>query len=50
MSYCNIDEEIKQHQVFLKQSEITIGKLTVFIKEFGKNGIKFIEKSQKTFE
>ena len=45
-----MDEEIKEHQVFLKQSETTFGKLSTFFKEFGKNGIKFIEKSQKSFE
>ena len=45
-----MDEEIKEHQAFLKLSETTFGKLATFFKEFGKNGIKFIEKSQKTFE
>ena len=50
MSYGNMDEEIKEHQAFLKLSETTFGKLATFFKEFGKNGIKFIEKSQKTFE
>ena len=50
MSYGNLDEEIKEYQSFLKQSEVTIGKLSTFFKEFGKNGIKFIEKAQKTFD
>ena len=50
MSYGNLDEEIKDHQTFLKQSEITFGKFTNFVKEFGKNGVKFIEKNQKLFE
>lgn len=50
MSYGNLDEEIKEHQTFLKQSEITLGKLSFFIKEFGKTGVKFIEKVQKSFE
>ena len=45
-----MDEEIKEHQAFLKQSETTIGKLSYFFKEFSKNGIKYIEKSQKTLE
>ncbi len=50
MSYVNLDEEIKEHQAFLKQSELTLGKLSYFFKEFGKNGINFIEKSQKIFD
>ena len=50
MSYGNLDEEIKEHQAFLKQSEITFGKFTYFVKEFGKSGVKFIEKNQKLFE
>ena len=50
MSYGNMDEEIKEHQAFLKQSEITLGKLSNFFKELGKNGIKFIERTQKLFE
>ena len=50
MSYGNLDEEIKEHQAFLKQSELTLGKLSYFFKEFGKNGINFIEKSQKIFD
>ena len=45
-----MDEEIKEHQAFLKQSETTIGKLSYFFKEFSKNGIKYIERSQKTLE
>ena len=45
-----MDEEIKEHQAFLKQSEITLGKLSNFCKELGKSGIKFIEKTQKSFE
>ena len=45
-----MDEEIKEHQAFLKQSEITLGKLSNFFKELGKNGIKFIERTQKLFE
>ena len=50
MSYGNMDEEIKKYQAFIKQSESTLGKLSSFMKEFGKNGIKFIEKVQKSFE
>ena len=50
MSYGNMDEEIKKYQTFIKQSESTLGKLSSFMKEFGKNGIKFIEKVQKSFE
>jgi hypothetical protein len=50
MSYGNMDEEIKEHQTFLKQSEITIGKLSLFVREFGKNGVKFIESSQKKMD
>ena len=50
MSYGNMDEEIKKHQAFIKQSEITLNKLSIFFKEIGKNGIKFIEKIQKSFE
>jgi hypothetical protein len=50
MSYGNMDEEIKEHQAFLKQSEITIGKLSLFVREFGKNGVKFIESSQKKMD
>ena len=45
-----MDEEIKEYQIYLKQSEITLGKLSIFFKEFGKNGIKFIEKYEKLFE
>ena len=45
-----MDEEIKKHQAFIKQSEITLNKLSIFFKEIGKNGIKFIEKIQKSFE
>ena len=50
MSYGNIDEEVKKHQAFIKQNEITLSKLTSFIKEVGKNGVKFIEKIQKSFD
>ena len=50
MSYGNMDEEIKEHQAYLKQSEQTLQKLSTFFKEFGKNGIKFIEKAQKNFD
>ena len=50
MSYGNIDEEIKKHQTFIKQNEITLSKLTTFVKEVGKNGVKFIEKIQKSFD
>ena len=50
MSYGNMDEEMKQHQTYLRQSEITLGKLSYFIKDFGKSGVKFIERSQKIFE
>ena len=50
MSYGNMDEEMKQHQTYLRQSEITLGKLSYFIKDFGKRGVKFIERSQKIFE
>lgn len=50
MSYGNLDEEIKGYQSFLRQSEITIGKLSIFFKEFGKNGIKFIERAQKILD
>ena len=45
-----MDEEIKEHQAYLKQSEQTLQKLSTFFKEFGKNGIKFIEKAQKNFD
>ena len=47
MSYGNMDEEIKEHQTFLRQSEITLGKLSNFFKDFGKSGVKLIERSQK---
>jgi hypothetical protein len=47
MSYGNMDEEIKEHQTFLRQSEITIGKLSNFFKDFGKSGVKLIERAQK---
>ena len=50
MNYGNIEEEIKEYHIFLKQSEITIGKLSILFKEFGKNGMRFLEKSQKSFE
>ena len=50
MSYGNMDEEIKKYQAFIKQSESTLGKLSSFMKEFGKNGVKFIEKIQKSFD
>ena len=50
MSYGNMDEEIKEHQAFLKQSEQTLQKLSTFFKEFGKNGLKFVEKAQKNFD
>ena len=42
-----MDEEIKEHQTFLRKSEITLGKLSNFFKDFGKSGVKLIEKSQK---
>ena len=45
-----MDEEIKEHQAFLKQSEQTLQKLSTFFKEFGKNGIKLVEKAQKNFD
>ena len=44
-----MDEEIKEHQTYLKQSEITIGKLSNFFKDFGKSGVKFVERAQKLF-
>ena len=50
MSYGNMDEEIKKHQAFIKQSETTLGKLSSFFKEIGKSGIKYIEKVQKSFD
>ena len=50
MSYGNMDEEIKEYQTFLRQTEITLEKLSNFFKEFGKNGIKFIERYQKLFD
>ena len=50
MSYGNMDEEIKKYQGFMKQSETTLNKLSSFLKEFGKSGIKYIEKVQKLFE
>ena len=34
----------------MKQSETTLNKLSSFLKEFGKSGIKYIEKVQKLFE
>ena len=45
-----MDEEIKKHQAFIKQSETTLIKLSSFFKEIGKSGIKYIEKIQKSFE
>ena len=45
-----MDEEIKKHQAFIKQSETTLAKLSSFFKEIGKNGIKYIEKVQKSFD
>ena len=50
MSYGNMDEEIKEHQTFLKQSEATLGKLSLFVREFGKNGFRFIDNSQKKLD
>ena len=50
MSYGNMDEEIKKHHAFIKQSETTLSKLSSFFKEIGKNGIKYIEKVQKSFD
>ncbi len=45
-----MDEEIKEHQTFLKQSEATLGKLSLFVREFGKNGFRFIDNSQKKLD
>ena len=45
-----MDEEIKKHHAFIKQSETTLSKLSSFFKEIGKNGIKYIEKVQKSFD
>ena len=45
-----MDEEIKKHQVFIKQSESTLSKLSMFFKEIGKSGVKFMEKIQKSFD
>ena len=50
MSYCNMDEEVKKHLDFIKKNETTLAKLTTFFKDVGKNGVKFIEKVQKSFE
>ena len=50
MSYGNMDEEIKKYQQFYKQSETTLNKLSSLFKEIGKNGVKFIEKIQKSFD
>jgi len=50
MSYGNMDEEIKKHQAFIKQSETTLSKLSAFVKDIGKTGVKFIEKIQKSFD
>jgi hypothetical protein len=50
MSYGNMDEEIKKHQAFIKQSETTLSKLSTFVKDIGKTGVKFIEKIQKSFD
>ena len=50
MSYCNMDEEVKKHLDFIKKNESTFSKLTSFFKELGKNGVKFIEKVQKSFD
>ena len=45
-----MDEEIKKHQAFIKQSETTLNKLSSFFKEIGKSGIKYIERIQKSFD
>ena len=50
MSYCNMDEEVKKHLDFIKKNETTLAKLTTFFKDVGKNGVKFIEKVQKSFD
>ena len=50
MSYCNMDEEVKKHLDFIKKNETTLAKLTSFFKDVGKNGVKFIEKVQKSFD
>ena len=50
MSYGNMDEEMKKHSEFIKKNEVTFSKLTAFFKEVGKNGVKFIEKVQKSFD
>ena len=45
-----MDDEIKKHQAFIKQSETTLSKLSAFVKDIGKTGVKFIEKIQKSFD
>ena len=50
MSYGNMDDEIKDHQSFLRQSETTLGKLLSFVREFGKNGVRFMETSQRKMD
>ena len=50
MSYGNMDDEIKDHQSFLRQSETTLGKLLSFVREFGKNGVRFMEASQRKMD
>ena len=50
MSYGNMDEEMKKHLEFIKRNEATFSKLTSFFKDVGKNGVKFIEKVQKSFD
>ena len=50
MSYGNVEEEMKRYQLSLKLSENTLSKLSLFFKDIGKNGVKFIEKEQKLLE
>jgi len=44
-----MDEEIKEHQAYLRQSEVTLGKFSYFLRDFGKSGLKLIERAQKLF-
>ena len=50
MNYENLEDEIAQYMDHIKTEEPALSKFSLFIKEFGKTGNIFIQKSKKLFD
>ena len=50
MNYENLEDEIAQYTEHIKIEEPALSKFSLFIKEYGKTGSKFIQKSKKLFD